>query len=295
MNDGSASLLEPAFLAELESQQLRTRRRLAGSMAGEHRSVRRGSSLDFADSREYHPGDDYRRIDYHLLARLDQLMIKLYEADDDLHVRLVIDTSASMGVGAKLRQAARVAAALGFVTLVRRDTVSVHTFSAGAATLRQSPRFVGRHAVGPLLAHLGALRAEGRTDMVSAVADLLARPGPRGLTILISDLLTHEWSAALRRLPARGDDLTVVHVLAPADLTPPVVGELDLVDAETKSIVRVSLSPAVAAQYTERARHWADEVGARCRHLGAGYVELSSEADLRVAMRGAWRRAGVLR
>ena len=92
------ALLEPALLARLEAMQLVTRRRLAGSLAGEHRSTRHGSSLDFADQREYHPGDDFRRIDYHVLARLDQLLIRLYEADDDLLVRLVVDTSASMAL-----------------------------------------------------------------------------------------------------------------------------------------------------------------------------------------------------
>ena len=75
------SLLSPSFLGRLEQLQLATRRALAGHLAGEHRSTRYGSSLDFADYREYHPGDDYRRIDYHLLARLDVLLIKLFEAD----------------------------------------------------------------------------------------------------------------------------------------------------------------------------------------------------------------------
>src|SRR5215468_300381 len=103
-------------MARLERLQLGTRRRLSGQFAGEHRSRRHGTSLDFADYREYHPGDDFRRIDYHLWARLDVLLLKLFEADDDLTLRLLVDTSASMA-GPKLQQARRVAAALGFVSL----------------------------------------------------------------------------------------------------------------------------------------------------------------------------------
>jgi len=132
------NLLDPATLSRLERLQLSTRRALTSTLSGEHRSRRHGTSLDFADYREYHPGDDYRRIDYNLLARLDVLALKLFEGEDDLHVRLLIDTSASMGSGDKMRQAARVAAALGFVALVRRDTVSVHSFPAVSSGRRKA-------------------------------------------------------------------------------------------------------------------------------------------------------------
>src|SRR2546423_13499266 len=132
MTDATAptGLLDGRFLARLEALQLGTRRRLAGHLAGEHRSPRYGTSTDFADHREYHPGDDFRRVDYHLLARLDVALVKLFEADDDVQLRLLIDTSASMGVAGKLSPAARVAAVLRFVSLIPRDPVSLHTFPA---------------------------------------------------------------------------------------------------------------------------------------------------------------------
>ena len=177
--------------------------------AGEHRSRRHGSSLDFADYREYHPGDDFRRIDYGAWARLDVLLVQLFEAEDDLTLRLLVDTSASMA-GAKLRQAARLAAALGFVALVRRDVVTVHTFPLD----RPAPRFTGRSATAALFAPpRPRSRPTARPDSPHAVSDLLARPGPRGLTVVLSDLLTPEWDDGLERLPARGDDVAVVHVL----------------------------------------------------------------------------------
>ncbi len=286
-------LLASEFLNELERVQLRGRRRLTGTLGGEHRSPRYGSSIDFADARSYHPGDDYRRIDYNLLARLDQLVVRLYEADDDLTVRLVIDTTASMGIGDKLGQARRVAAALGFVTLIRRDNLSVHTFPVGRSAL--SPRFIGRHAVGSLFRHLESLRAEGRSDLVSPVMDLLARPGLRGHTILVSDLLAPDWDTALRRLPSRGDDLTVIHILADEDLRPELLGEFDLVDVETGQRVPVSLSAAVVSTHVARMEAWRADVAGRCRYVGANYVELGAQTDLRQAFRRSWRSAGVLR
>ena len=128
--DGS-DLVAPELLAQLARLQLATRRPLAGLAPGTHRSPKRGSSLDFADYREYHPGDDFRRIDYNLYARLDTLLVKLFDAEEDLAVRLLVDTSASMAHGGKLRWAVEAAAALGFVGLVRRDVVSVATVPAG--------------------------------------------------------------------------------------------------------------------------------------------------------------------
>jgi uncharacterized protein (DUF58 family) len=286
-----SGLLPPRLLSRLEALQLGTRRRLAGQLAGEHRSSRHGTSLDFADYRAYHPGDDFRRIDYHLYARLDVLLLKLFEAEDEIHVRLLVDTSASMGEGGKLTQAARVAAALGFVALVRRDPVTLHTFPFEGA----APRFVGRAAAPRLFRHLEALEPSGTTPLVSAATHLLARPGRPGLTVVCSDLLTPEWEAGLARLPARGGDVVVVHVLAPGDLRPDLVGDLELVDAEGAGRVPVSCSPETLAAYQKAAEAWADDVAGRCRAAGAAYVRVGSGDDIEPLLVGGWRQAGVLR
>jgi uncharacterized protein (DUF58 family) len=287
----TSPLLEPALLARLESLQLGTRRRLAGHFAGEHRSVRHGSSIDFADYRQYHPGDDFRRIDYFLYARLGVLNVKLFEAEEDLHLRLLVDTSASMGTGAKLECARRVAAAVGFVALTRRDPVSVHTFPLD----RPGPRFAGRGSVPAFFAHLERLEAGGDTAFAAAVSSLLARPGPSGLTVVVSDLLTPEWDAALSRLPSRGGDVVVVHVLDPDELRPSLAGDLELVDRETGRRVAVSMAPDTVAEYERLAAGWVERVSARCRQVGAGYVRLLTTDDLESALLGAWRTAGVLR
>src|SRR6266540_4070557 len=212
-------LLEPALLARLERLQLGTRRRLAGQFSAEHRSPRHGTSLDFADYREYTPGDDFRRIDYGAWARLDVLLVKLFEAEDDLTLRLLVDTSRSMD-GPKLTQAARIAAALGFVALVRRDAVTLHTF-------------------------------------------------------------------AIERLPARGGDVTVVHVLDREELHPTLAGDLDLVDRETGAVVAVSLAHETVARYEREAQAWADGVAARCARAGAAYARVLSTDDIEPLLLGS--------
>ena len=293
MSDGAhaSSLLEPAFLARLEQLQLTTRRRLAGQFTGEHRSSRYGTSLDFADYREYHPGDDFRRIDYLLLARLDVLLIKLFEAEDDITVRILVDTSASMGVGGKLRQAARLAGALGFVSLVRRDAVTIHTFPLEKA----APRFIGRGAVTPMFRLLESLEASGDTAFADAAAHVLARPGKPGVTIVISDLLTPDWERGIKRLPARGGDVVVVHVLDREDVHPSSIGDFDLIDRETGARLPVSLSPESVKQYEQLAEAWIDEVAGRCHQAGVAYLRLWADDPIEDILLRSWRQEGVVR
>lgn len=286
---------DPQLLGALERLQLRTRRPLAGAISGAHRSKRYGTSLDFADFRQYQQGDDFRRIDYGSLARLDQLLIRLYEAEDDLVVRLVVDTSASMGLDGKLRRATELAAAIGFVALTRRDVVTVHTAPQSVGPGRSRPmRFSARTAWPRLRDHLAGLDAEGTGSLVATASDLLARSGPSGLTVLISDLLDEEWDAALRRLPARGADLVVIQVLGAGELDPPVAGDVDLVDIETGRRLPLSLTDGAIERYRARRDAWLDQVSHRVASLGAGYALVRAEDDLRQVLLGSLRAGGVV-
>jgi uncharacterized protein (DUF58 family) len=285
------ALLRPELLSRLEALQLSTRRRLSGLFAGEHRSPRHGTSIDFSDYRPYVPGDDFRRIDYSLYARLDVLLIKLFEAEEELHLRLLVDTSASMALHGKLDAVRRLAAAVGFVGLVNRDPVTVHTFPLD----RPAPRFIGRAAVPHLFGLLSSLEGQGTTPFAAAALRLISKPGPSGLTVLFSDLLTPEWADGLRRLPARGGDLVVVHVLAKQESDPDLFGDLDLRDHEDGGRVEVSLSVDVLRRYREHVAAWTDEVAAICRRASAAYLRLDPTDDIEQLLLGSWRRTGVLR
>ncbi len=285
-----STLLDPRILARLERLQLGTRRRLAGGLTGDHRSPRHGTSLDFADYREYTPGDDLRRIDQFAFARLDKLLLKLFEAEDDVTVRLLIDTSASMK-GEKLRRAAQLAAAIGFVSLTRRDVVTVHTFPSKSA----SPRLLGRSAIGQLFSILEGLQAGGESPFAAAVTNLLSQPGPPGLTVVLSDLLTIDWEQGVRRLPARRGDLAVIQILDRNDIFPDMIGDLELVDSESGARVEVSLSAKVVEDYAELATAWIDEVAGRVRATGGGFVRVFTDESLEEVLLSGWRREGVLR
>ncbi len=146
-----------------------------------------------------------------------------------------------------------------------------------------------------LFAHLSALEATGDTAFAAAVSSVLARPGPAGLTVVVSDLLTPEWEGALSRLPSRGGDVMVVHVLAAEELHPSLVGDLELVDSEGGGRVVVSLAADTLKEYEAGVAAWLDRVRGRCAQAGTAYVRLLADDDLETVMLGAWRREGVLR
>ena len=283
-------LLSPALMARLESLQLASRHRLVGRFGGEHKSRRYGNTVDFADFREYHPGDDFRRIDYHVLARLDQVLVKLFEADDEITIRLLVDTSASMQVGDKMLQAKRLAAALGFVALTAHDSVSVHTFPARGP----APRFAGRAAVPAFLDYVDGLEAIGLTPFAEAASHLLGQSGLPGLTIVLSDLLTTEWRS-LVQLRAAGSDVTILHILCDEDLDPTFTGDLELVDRELGDRLTVSVTDEVASTYRARVGLWREEVAAAARGAGASYQTVDATDDVESLLLQTWRTTGVLR
>lgn len=300
------SLVSSSTLARLEQLQLHNRERLVGRFAGEHSSTRFGDSVDFADFRQYHPGDDFRRIDYHALARLDQLLIKLFEADDSITTRILFDASASMATGNKLLQAKRVAAMLGFVGLIGHDTVSLSVFPdgpdvfadgpAGSDALRRGAprRFTGRHAFPHLAQHLEGLEAVGPTPFARAAGDLIGRGGHRGVTFVISDLLTEDW-ASLVRLRADRSLLVVVQVLDRSDRTLTFEGDVDLVDEETGSRLPVSSAEETKIQFEDAVARFVTAIGARCRSVGAVHFVVDADEDVEELLLSTWRAAEVVR
>ncbi len=284
------TLLSPELMRRLESLQLHSRHRLVGKFGGEHSSKRYGNTVDFADFREYNPGDDFRRIDYHVLARLDQVLIKLYEADDEVTVRFLLDTSDSMAAEGKLQHAKRIAAALGFIALASHDSVSVHTFPEHGI----SPRFAGRAGIPALFNYLESLEAKGTTPFARAAGHLLSRAGPPGITIVISDLLTPEWPALIG-LRSAGSDLTIMHLLAEGDVSPDLAGDLMLVDREDGERLTVSVTEDILETFATRVADWKEEIRVKTLGVGGAYIALTPGSDIEDLIVRSWRETGILR
>ncbi|VAX40457.1 hypothetical protein MNBD_PLANCTO03-1227, partial [hydrothermal vent metagenome] len=272
-------LLGPGLARRLDRLDILSRKVFSGHLPGERRSKRRGESVEFDDYRDYTPGDDLRRLDWNAFARFDRFFIKLFRAEEDLGLHILLDCSASMLAGggeepSKLLFAHRLAMALAYVGLVNQNRVSLATFGHAEADplhrlapLRGRPQTV--RVADFLLASIHAAETapsppevdtKGRVAFERAMrAFALSRVGS-GVVILLTDaLLPAGLESGLSSLVAGGGvDASLVQVLAPSEIAPEratqagLVGDLRLTDAETGRGVEVTISPAVIKQYKRR-------------------------------------------
>ena len=300
-------LLDPAFLQKLNRISLVARRPRAGQATGERRSTKRGVSVEFADYRDYAKGDDLRRVDWNIYARLERPFVKLFEEEEDLAVYVLLDGSGSMDWGEEVTTgdsgetnkwlyARRLAAALGYVALAAGDRLTV-------AALVRSPD--GAVALGPLRGQGNALRlfswlegltASGTTDLNASLRRYALAGGRPGLVVLLSDLFSPPgYADGLTALAARGHEVAVVHLLAPDEVEPPLGGDLRLVDVETGETQEVTIDRWVQALYRRRVAAWQDEIRAVCRSRGAVYVPVETATPVERTVLYDLRRVGLLK
>lgn len=252
-------LLTPDFLRKLEQFSLALSRTFASHLHGERRSTRRGASVEFADFRNYVHGDDLRYVDWNVYARLEKLFLKLYLEEEDLHLHLLLDTSRSMDFGTprKSLAAARLCAALGYIALARYDRVSVNALGAGLGARLTDLR--GRQQAFALFGWLQQRDMTGETDFARACRDFALRVRKPGMVVLVTDGFGPGLDEGLRTLAGRKFAVTLVQVLAPEELRPPLTGDLRLVDAETGEAREVTISAGLLAHYQQRLdAHFAD-------------------------------------
>lgn len=259
----------------MERLRLALRRRVAGARVGEHRAFRRGASVEFAEHRPYTPGDDPRRIDWNAYARLGELVVRLFVAEEDVTVRLLLDASASMGFGApaKLDVARRLAAGLGYLALRGSERVALLVGAEDAVA--QAPVMRGRERVHALLAALDAARAGGSTRLDLAADRVLARraTGP-GVAVLFGDLLDDGATVrAATRLAAARHEVVVVHVLCEEELDPGADGATALIDGETGEALDLVLDADARGAYRAELARFLDESARALRRVGARYVQ----------------------
>lgn len=275
-------------------------------MAGERRSTKRGSSVEFADYRDYTRGDDLRRVDWNIYARLERPFVKLFEEEEDLAVHVLLDGSGSMDWGGgeetgdgppetnKWLYARRLAAALGYIALSRGDRLTVAALRDSQPALFGPCR--GRGHVLRVFEWLEGLEAGGATDLNAALRAYAIAGGRAGLTVLISDLLSPSgYADGLTALAARGHELAVVHVLSPDEVDPPLEGGLRLVDVETGDVQEVTVDGGVRALYRRRLASWREEARAACRARDARYIPVETATPCeRVALYDL-RKAGLIK
>lgn len=269
-------IFDESTLRKLSRLTLVAERVRAGVLKGERRSTRRGSSQEYADYRNYVPGDDLRRLDWNAYARLNRAFIKLFEEEEDLAVHILLDGSGSMdwGVGEqhKFRFAQKLAAALGSIALSAGDHL-ILALLQDSAQLDSFGPVRGKHNTLGLLDFVGGLQPQGQTDLNRSLRTYGLNPRRPGLAFLISDLFSPQgYQAGLAVLLERGYECALVHLLAPDEVDTTLAGDLLLVDAETGAGQEVSIDSGLRQEYHRRVSLWRAEIASYCRSRGIRYL-----------------------
>lgn len=253
----SPLLLDREFLRTLEQLSLVCRQSLSGTIGIDHRSRNRGPGVEFTDYRRYTYGDDPRFLDWNAYLRLGKLFLKIYQTEEHIPVRVLVDTSLSMnyeGEGeSKFVYAQRLAATFAYLALLRLDTAAVVPFAEGI----QRPLVVsgGRERFFPVLQYLSHLQCAGRTVLLASVKQFLASFSTRGVAIVVSDFFDSDEEGCQRAaemLRFAGHDFVFLQVHSAEEQRPSQFGELELEEVETRAGRKVVCTPAAAQAY-ERA------------------------------------------
>jgi len=289
-----AALLEARDYELIGALDLSPRRRFDGLSSGERRSPAPGGGIEFADYREYLPGDDARGIDWSVFLRLRKLAVKICAEEKELSLVVLLDSSRSMDSGAasKLLFAKRLAAVLAGIAVKGGDRAGVCVLGPSLAEpLRPERR---KTSLELSLRVLESIGPTGPIDPGACMEGFRARYGGKCLAVLVSDLLFPRWDELLIGLAASGCEAHVLHVLAPEEMEPEERGEATLVDSEDGTEVPVHADLRTLKRYAEEMRAFLLEAASRCGALGLGYALLESDIGLERAFRGKLRAEGLV-
>jgi len=292
----TSTLLSPELLARLEKMELVSRKIFRGRMKGERRSPRKGQSVEFADFRNYVPGDDLRFVDWNTYARLERLFLKMFLEEEDLHFYALLDASSSMDFGepTKLRYAAQLAAALGFVGLIRGDRVKIETL--GQPARRAAPVFRGRRSLWRMLDHIEQITPAENVPLAQGVKNFCLRNSGKGIVVLISDLMDKAgYQSALKYLVSRDMDVYVIQVLSAEEFDPEIQGDLRLVDCEDGDGADITVSGALLRRYRQTLAAFVEGARDFCTRRGMVYLLARNEVPVEQLITGYLRTRGLLR
>jgi uncharacterized protein (DUF58 family) len=291
-----ANLVSPELLAQLERLELVSRKIFRGRLKGERRSRRKGQSVEFADFRNYVPGDDLRFLDWNLYARLDKLFLKLFLEEEDLHFFALIDASTSMDFGTptKLHYAKQLAAALGFIGLIRADRIKVEAL--GGALKEAGPVLRGRRNLWRLLEYLDGIQPGLNVPLAESVKNFCLRCSGKGILVLLTDLLDKSgYEQALRVLLAQKMDVFVIHILSPEELNPDLQGDLRLVDSEDADTAEITVSRPLLDRYQQTLAAFLTGARDYCNRRGMTYIPVNTQIPVADVVTKYLRQRGLVR
>jgi uncharacterized protein (DUF58 family) len=289
-------LFDSDFLKKLEYLSLVSRRVFRGQLLAQRRTMQLGGGIEFADHREYTPGDDFRYLDWNVFARHDELLLKRFQEEEDLHVYILLDSSRSMAFGdpVKFDYARQVAAALGYIALADLDRVSVVAFAGDIVA--DFPLTRGKARILSLLKFLERLEPQGSvTDLARMARNFVHRGQRRGLAVVISDLFDPAgFERGLDLLRHNRYEPHVVQIFDRHEAEPQVKGDVELVDVETGLIQKVTITERNLRQYRKIFADYLESVRRYCNTYGIGGTRSATDVPFDELLLRMMRAAGAL-
>jgi uncharacterized protein (DUF58 family) len=276
--NNTQSAFDSEFLKKLEYLYIVSKKIFAGRIKAERRSTRRGVSVEFADYRNYTAGDDFRYIDWNAFARLDELLLKLYEEREDLHIYFLVDASRSMTYGEpeKLLYAKRVAAALAYIGLSNLDRVSITAFTD--TDQERLPTERGKGKIFTVLDFLDRIDGAGETNLQTAFHNFVHTTKRRGLVVLISDLFDPSgFTNGLNVLKFQKHDLFIIHIIDEREAEPTLLGDYHLVDVETDQLRPVTVNESHIKRYKALFQKYCEDLDRYCVQREIGFIRTTTQ------------------
>ncbi len=292
------ALFDSDFLKKLEYLSLISKRVFRGSLMAQRRTMQLGTGIEFADHREYTPGDDFRYIDWNLFARLDELLLKRFQEEEDLHVYFLLDCSRSMAFGEppKFDFARQVAAALAYIALADLDRIAVIGFADDIVA--DFPLARGKGRILSLLKFLEALEPSGAdTNLERVATGFIHREQRRGLAVVVSDLYdSNGFQRGLDLLRHRRYEPHIVQIhdryeKEPADM----LGDVEMWDVESGMSRKVTVTEKNLRHYQHLFNEFQNQVQGYCNRHGLGCTRTTTDIPFDQLILRMMRQAGAVR
>lgn len=287
-------LLDNKELQLISQLSLVAKRRIAGLVTGEQHSPVHGGGIEFADYREYQPGDDIRQIDWSVFLRLQRLLVKLCAEEKELTLMLIIDNSRSMRFGNpdKLLVTEKIAAILAGIALNDGNRVGIATLGQNLTEIFRPER--SRASLSAISKALLKIEPVETIDPVTCLRQFASRYGHKCLAVLLSDLLFPEWAKVIAGLAASGCEGFLIQVLSSEELEPAYLGEVTLVDLEGKGEISLHADSVTAQKYRRELASFLQEVRKTCHRNGLGHTMARTNTPLARIIHKDLRKGGVL-
>ena len=288
-------MLSSDFLNKLDQLRIKSQKPFRGKYRGERRSQNRGTGLEFTDYRRYEPEDDLRHLDWNVYARLEKPFIKLFQADEELSVSILIDTSQSMSFGepSKLEYAKQIATALGYITLANTDRISLYTLSDRLSSVL--PSTYGKSHYTRIEKALFPIETGGTTQLNECLTHLSVYQPKVGVVVILSDFLdSNGYREGINSLLGRDYTVSLIHIQSPEEIELLPQGEWQLEDAETGETKEITINDETLQHFRGKMNTFRSTLQNFCKQKGINYINLSTEMGIESVILDDLQRIGII-